>query len=129
MYLWANICSQASTAHKPSFSLTWSDPVPKLSSPHKFIKPASIRFPKNFQPVGVSNKFLIPFYWETLSNAPDVGIDLAIPNNPFLNIAWELAAINATESDGVTKNYLPKIIFLSASPSQAAPKSGASFLF
>lgn len=29
-------------------------PVPKLSSPHKDSLPASIRFPKNFQPVGVS---------------------------------------------------------------------------
>lgn len=29
-------------------------PVPKLSSPHSESFPASIRFPKNFQPVGVS---------------------------------------------------------------------------
>lgn len=29
-------------------------PVPKLSSPHSESLPASIRFPKNFQPVGVS---------------------------------------------------------------------------
>lgn len=29
-------------------------PVPKLSSPHRESLPASIKFPKNFQPVGVS---------------------------------------------------------------------------
>lgn len=30
----------------------------------------------------------------------------------------------ATESEGVTKNLLPRIMLRSASPSQAAPKSG-----
>eukprot|EP00351_Strombidinopsis_sp_SopsisLIS2011_P004831 CAMPEP_0116889336 /NCGR_PEP_ID=MMETSP0463-20121206/24750_1 /TAXON_ID=181622 /ORGANISM="Strombidinopsis sp, Strain SopsisLIS2011" /LENGTH=50 /DNA_ID=CAMNT_0004555783 /DNA_START=832 /DNA_END=984 /DNA_ORIENTATION=+ len=34
----------------------------------------------------------------------------------------------ATLSEGVTKKFLPRIIFLSASPSQAAPKAGASCL-
>lgn len=64
----------------------------------------------------------------TLSSAPEVGIDLATPVNPlFGKTAWALAASTATESEGVTKNYLPKIMFLSASPSQAAPKSGTSF--
>jgi len=61
----------------------------------------------------------------TLSKAPEVGIDLATPMSPLLGkMAWALAARTATESDGVTKNYFPRIIFLSASPSQAAPKSG-----
>lgn len=59
----------------------------------------------------------------TLSIAPLVGILLATPANYPLNIASELAAKTAKLSEGVTKNYLPKIIFLSASPSQAAPKS------
>lgn len=36
----------------PSFSRMWSEPVPKLSSPQTDKFPASIRFPKNFQPVG-----------------------------------------------------------------------------
>ena len=33
----------------------WSDPCPKLSSPHNDNRLASIKFPKNFQPVGTSN--------------------------------------------------------------------------
>ena len=48
-------------------------------------------------------------------------------NPPILlkyGIMREFAAIIARESDGVTKNFFPNIIFLSASPSQAAPKSG-----
>ena len=28
--------------------LTWSEPVPKLSSPHSEQRPSSIRLPKNF---------------------------------------------------------------------------------
>lgn len=39
----------------PSFSRIWSEPVPKLSSPHIDSLPSSIRFPKNFQPVGTYN--------------------------------------------------------------------------
>lgn len=58
--------------------------------------------------------------------APEVGIDLATPTNFVFMKASEFAAITATESLGVTKNYLPKIIFLSASPSQAAPIEGIS---
>lgn len=82
-FLVAKIDNHASTAHNPSFSRIWSEPgrgrkewiseweallsfigvhkyddicspVPKLSSPHSESLPASIRFPKNFQPVGVS---------------------------------------------------------------------------
>ena len=41
-----------------SMYLMWSDPVPKLSSPHKDKRPASIKFPKNFQPVGTSKNSL-----------------------------------------------------------------------
>jgi hypothetical protein len=59
---------------------------------------------------------------------PEVGMDLPTPNNfltgAFLKTLSALAANTATESLGVTKNLLPKIIFLSASPSHAAPKSG-----
>lgn len=40
----------------PSFSRMWSDPVPKLSSPQIDNTPASIKFPKNFQPVGTWQK-------------------------------------------------------------------------
>lgn len=36
-------------------NLMWSDPVPKLSSPQSESRPASIRLPKNFHPVGTSN--------------------------------------------------------------------------
>ena len=38
------------TAQIPSFSRMWSEPVPKDSSPQMERRPASIRFPKNFQP-------------------------------------------------------------------------------
>lgn len=34
--------------------LTWSEPVPKLSSPHSEQRLSSMRLPKNFQPVGTS---------------------------------------------------------------------------
>ena len=40
-------------------------------------------------------------------------------------IEWELAAIRAMLSEGVTKKFFPRIMLRSASPSQAAPKSGA----
>lgn len=113
--------AQAKIAQILSFSLIWLDPVPKLSSPHKEIFPASIKFPKNFHPVGTSNLFSIPSLAATLSMAPLVGILLATPAKGVLNTAVALAAIIAKLSEGVTKNYLPKIIFLSASPSQAAP--------
>ncbi len=33
---------------------TWSEPVPNDSSPHSEQRPASMRLPKNFQPVGTS---------------------------------------------------------------------------
>lgn len=41
------------------FSLTHKLPVPKLSSPHRESLPSSIRFPKNFQPVGVSYSWIL----------------------------------------------------------------------
>lgn len=126
LFLWARIVIQARTAQIPSFSLIWFEPVPKLSSPQRLIIPASIRFPKNFHPVGVSYNSFNYFLAATLSNAPEVGIDLAAPINPFLNIKLALAANIANESEGVTKNYFPRIIFLSASPSHAAPNSGIS---
>ena len=50
----ARMLSQSSTAQRPSFSRTWSEPVPALSSPQSVTRPASSRLPKNFQPVGVS---------------------------------------------------------------------------
>lgn len=40
-------------------------PVPKLSSPHRDSLFASIKFPKNFQPVGVSYKAIF-VAWATL---------------------------------------------------------------
>jgi len=39
--------------------------------------------------------------------------------------AWALAAMTATESEGVTKKLPPRIMFRSPSPSLAAPKTGA----
>jgi len=50
----ARMLSQSSTAQTPSFSRTWFEPVPALSSPHSVMRPASSRLPKYFQPVGVS---------------------------------------------------------------------------
>ena len=81
LFFAAKICSQQSTAQKPSFSRQCELPVPKLSSPQMWILPASSRLPKNFQPVGVS-KFSRPSYFVTLSRAPEVGMDLAAPAIP-----------------------------------------------
>mmetsp|Transcript_4179 Transcript_4179/g.15319 ORF Transcript_4179/g.15319 Transcript_4179/m.15319 type:complete len:205 (-) Transcript_4179:767-1381(-) len=119
--------SHASTAHGPSFSRMWSEPVPKLSSPQMLRRPASIRLPKNFHPVGVS-KHSTPAFAATRSSAAAVGIDLASPLSPLLKYGmhWAFAAMMATESEGVTKKLLPKIMLRSPSPSDAAPKSGAS---
>lgn len=50
----AKIDNQHRTAHTPSFSRMWDEPVPKLSSPQMERRPASMRLPKNFQPVGTS---------------------------------------------------------------------------
>ena len=61
----------------------------------------------------------------TLSMAPLVGMLLATPRTFLLaKMACVLAARRASESEGVTKNYRERIILRSASPSQAAPKSG-----
>mmetsp|Transcript_2529 Transcript_2529/g.4754 ORF Transcript_2529/g.4754 Transcript_2529/m.4754 type:complete len:296 (+) Transcript_2529:147-1034(+) len=120
----------------PSFSRTWSAPVPKDSSPQmngvycfvsgKYLGlPLSMRLPKNFQPVGVS-KHSMPFFLATRSTAPEVGIDLAQPLRPSLNcgIRSALATSMAKESEGEMKNCEPRIMLRSASPSAAAPKVG-----
>jgi hypothetical protein len=78
----AKIWSHANTVQSPSFSLTWFDPVPNDSSPHKAIKSYSIKFPKNFHPVGVSKHFTFN-YLATLSIAPEVGMLLATPISFF----------------------------------------------
>ncbi len=65
----------------------------------------------------------MPSFLATISTAPDVGILLATPLIFYFKNRSEWAAKIARESEGVTKKFLPKIIFLSASPSQAAPKS------
>jgi len=70
--------SQNSTAHRPSFSRTWSEPVPALSSPQIVASPASSKLPKNFQPVGVSWQGT-PSAAATRSAARLVGIERAIP--------------------------------------------------
>ena len=53
-----NIISLPRNAQTPSFSLMWSDPVPKLSSPQSDKRWASIRFPKNFQPNNIHEKIM-----------------------------------------------------------------------
>ena len=88
-------------------------PVPKDSYPHRVISSVSIKFPKNFQPVGVSYN-LIPSFFVTLSRAPDVGILRAAPLIFYLRKRAELEVKTAIESDGVTKKAFPKIMFLSA---------------
>lgn len=52
---------------------------------------------------------------------------LDTPDTPALKngMLLALAAIIAMLSEGVTKKFLPNIMLRSASPSQAAPKSGA----
>ena len=76
--------SQNSTAHTPSFSRTWLELVPALSSPHSAIRPASSRLPKNFHPVGVSKQSM-PSAAATRSTARLVGIERATPGSPSLN--------------------------------------------
>jgi hypothetical protein len=78
----ARMSSQNSTAQRPSFSRTWLEPVPKLSSPHSVTLPASIRLPKNFQPVGVSKQGT-PSFCATRSAAALVGIERAMPAMPL----------------------------------------------
>jgi hypothetical protein len=81
--LTASRLSQNSTAQRPSFSRTWSEPVPKLSSPQRVMRPASSRLPKNFQPVGVS-KQSTPSASATRSAAWLVGMERATPAMPAL---------------------------------------------
>mmetsp|Transcript_24033 Transcript_24033/g.65020 ORF Transcript_24033/g.65020 Transcript_24033/m.65020 type:complete len:203 (+) Transcript_24033:791-1399(+) len=105
------------------------EPVPKDSSPQMkgVYCSQSIRLPKNFQPVGVSKKEKSRAS-ATTSRAPEVGIERATPLIPPANCgiaALPFAARMATESEGVTKKPLPRIMLRSASPSAAAPKSGA----
>lgn len=58
--------------------------------------------------------------------APDVGIERAHPFKPSLKNGMQLmlAAMMARLSEGLTNHCFPRIMFLSASPSAAAPKSG-----
>ena len=79
----ARMFSQSSTAQTPSFSRTWLEPVPALSSPQTVALPASSRLPKNFQPVGVS-KLAMPILAATRSAAWLVGIERAMPARPAL---------------------------------------------
>ena len=77
----ARMFSHISTAQRPSFSRTWSDPVPKLSSPQSVALPASSRLPKNFHPVGVSKQGICSAS-ATRSTAALVGMDRATPFSP-----------------------------------------------
>jgi hypothetical protein len=74
--------SHISTAQSPSFSRTWDEPVPKLSSPQIVAFPASSRLPKNFQPVGVSKQGS-PSFSATRSAAALVGMERAMPARPL----------------------------------------------
>jgi hypothetical protein len=89
---------------------------PKLSSPQSDNRPASIRFPKYFHPVGTSN-ISLPSFAATLSTAAPVGIDLAKPCTPLdlkYGMHSRLLAMTARLSLGVTKNALfPIIMFRS----------------
>mmetsp|Transcript_48502 Transcript_48502/g.152094 ORF Transcript_48502/g.152094 Transcript_48502/m.152094 type:complete len:207 (+) Transcript_48502:637-1257(+) len=129
-FLEARICSHASTAHIPSFSRMWLDPVPKLSSPQRkgWYCSQSMRLPKNFHPVGVSKQGIF-LDSQTRSRALLVGMLLAAALRPDF---WKkgmhsmLSAMIARESEGLTKTLDPKIMLRSASPSAAAPKAGMS---
>mmetsp|Transcript_5427 Transcript_5427/g.9377 ORF Transcript_5427/g.9377 Transcript_5427/m.9377 type:complete len:242 (+) Transcript_5427:762-1487(+) len=79
----AKMESHARTAKMPSFSRMWSPPVPKDSSPHTLHLSASMRLPKNFQPVGVSKKGRFSAL-ATRSRAILVGIERATPLRPPL---------------------------------------------
>jgi len=71
------------TAHMPSFSRMWLEPVPKDSSPQMngVYLGVSMRFPKNFQPVGVSKQGMF-FALHTKSSAHEVGIERAAALSP-----------------------------------------------
>mmetsp|Transcript_1104 Transcript_1104/g.3493 ORF Transcript_1104/g.3493 Transcript_1104/m.3493 type:complete len:213 (+) Transcript_1104:783-1421(+) len=68
----------------------------------------------------------MPFAAATRSSAHEVGIERAHALRPCLKkgIALAFAAMTARESEGVTKKFAPRIMFRSASPSAAAPKTG-----
>jgi hypothetical protein len=70
-----------------------------------------------------------PWHCRGAANAPRDAIEDA--NDVVQGVVKELracalAAIMATESEGVMKNFFPRIMFRSPSPSLAAPKSGPS---
>ena len=74
----ARMLSQSSTAQSPSFSRTWSEPVPKLSSPQR----VPGRHPAGCQRISTPSAFQrsgTPMACATRSAAAEVGIDRAIP--------------------------------------------------
>ena len=93
--------------------------------PPRFSSPESIKLPKNFQPVGTIKQGIF-FFLATRSKAPEVGMERAHPFKPSLKYGMQvaLAAMMARLSEGLTNHCLPRIMFLSASPSAAAPNSG-----
>ena len=62
----------------------WSEPVPKLSSPHRDSFPASIRLPKYFHPVGTSYSDK-PFASATLKHVKS-SIKKIQPNSRFHSV-------------------------------------------
>lgn len=59
--------------------------MPKLSSPHSESLPASIRFPKNFQPVGVSYNCI----WRALATLEQIGAHKK-PHKKAICNRWEV---------------------------------------
>ena len=91
----------------------------------------SIKLPKYFQPVGVSKRSKFKSL-ATRSTAPLVGMDRATAFRPPCDLkngmASAFAAITASESEGLTKNFDPRIMLRSPSPSAAAPNEGNAIL-
>lgn len=55
----------------------------------------------------------MPSFFVTLSRAPDVGMLLAAPLIFYFKKRCDSAARTAIESEGVTKNFLPRIMLRS----------------
>ena len=107
----------------PSFSRTWSLPVPKDSSPQTEHFSASIRLPKNFQPVGTSKKGTLSLS-ATLSRAPEVGIERATPLSPDLKYGIDGLRprrddgdrVGGADEEGLPQDHVPVAVAVRGGP-------------
>lgn len=62
-------------AHTPSFSRMWSEPVPNDSSPQIERRPASMRLPKNFQPMPLVSMARVQTCTDDLTRRDDMALE------------------------------------------------------